>query len=65
MPIETIKVFEDQQEAGDWRVECFDDDGACYVTIFGGPGAELRARDYADAVKSGVLAVVTAGPAAQ
>ena len=28
----------------EWRVECQDDDGACYVTIFAGPKAEQRTR---------------------
>lgn len=30
-----------------WNVEEFDADGACLMTIFLGPDAELRARDYA------------------
>jgi hypothetical protein len=46
------------------RAECFDDDGGCYVALFAGLGAEQRARDYADALKAGVLNLVTAGPAA-
>jgi hypothetical protein len=29
-----------------WRVEYFDADGGCYVTVFAGPAAEKRARDY-------------------
>jgi hypothetical protein len=32
-------VFEGRKEKGEWRVEYFDDDGGCYVTIFAGPGA--------------------------
>jgi hypothetical protein len=56
-------VFEDRDEAGEWRVEYFDDDGGCYVTIFAGPEAERRARDYADALRAGVLRLVTAGTA--
>ena len=43
--MDTIAVFEDRREAGDWRVEYFDDDVGCYVTMFAGPGAERRARD--------------------
>jgi hypothetical protein len=39
----TIHVFEDREHAGDWRVEYFDDDGGCYVTIFSGPMAQQRA----------------------
>jgi hypothetical protein len=63
--MDTIAVFEDRREAGDWRVEYFDDDGGCYVTVFAGPEAERRARDYADALKAGVLKPITVGPAAR
>src|SRR6516225_7584341 len=45
--LDTIAVFEDRREPGDWRVEYFDDDGGCFVTVFAGPEAERRARDYA------------------
>jgi hypothetical protein len=59
MPIESdITVFEDRQREGDWRVEYFDEDGGCYVAIFGGPEAERRARDYANALTAGALAAV-------
>jgi hypothetical protein len=62
MPIESeITAFEDRQREGEWRVEYFDDDGVCYATVFAGPEAERGARDYAHALKAGVLAVV--GPA--
>jgi hypothetical protein len=64
MVVGMIAVFEDRREAGDWRVEYFDDDGGCSVTMFAGPEAERRARDYADAFKAGVLKQVTVGPAA-
>ena len=30
------KVFEDSEAPGDWRVEKFDEDGGCEVTVFGG-----------------------------
>jgi len=45
------EVFEDRQVPGQWRVESidFDSEGECYVTIFSGPKAEMRARAYADA----------------
>jgi len=56
-----ITVFEDRDEAGERRVEYFDDDGGCYVTLFAEP--ERRARDYAGALMAGVLMVVTAGAA--
>jgi hypothetical protein len=34
--------------AGDWRVEWFDDDGGCEVEIFTGPDAHEQARRYAE-----------------
>ena len=40
------------------RVEYFDDDGGCYVTIFAGPESEKRARDYFASLKSGRLAIL-------
>ena len=54
-----VSVIEDR-DSGDWRVEYFDDDGACYVTMFAGPKAEKRARDYFDALKFGRLRAVRA-----
>ena len=64
MPIESdISVFEDRKERGEWRVEYFDDDGAWYVTIFAGPGAQRRAQDYGHALRSGALKMVAVGPA--
>jgi hypothetical protein len=48
-----ILVFEDRTQTGEWRVEYFDDDGGCYVTVFAGPRAEKRARDYAGALRAG------------
>jgi hypothetical protein len=42
---------------GEWRVEYFDDDGGGYVTIFAGPAAERRARDYFISLKSGRLRI--------
>src|SRR3954454_21578170 len=35
-----VSVNEDRFGTGEWRVEYFDDDGGCYVTIFAGPAAE-------------------------
>ena len=40
---------------GAWRVEYFDGDGAGYVAVFAGQSAEVRARDYYDAIKRGAL----------
>jgi hypothetical protein len=48
-----IKLFRDKIDADAWRVEYFDDDGGCYVAIFGGPAAERRARDYYEALMGG------------
>ena len=46
-------------EGGDfWQVEWGDSDGGCYVTVFDGPMAEQRARDYFEALKSGLLKVL-------
>ena len=61
MPHE-IAIFEDRHGSGEWRVEYFDDDGACYVTIFAGPDAEKRARDYHDALKTGLISILHARP---
>jgi hypothetical protein len=36
-------------------VEYFDSDGAGYITIFAGQSAEVRARDYYDAIEHGAL----------
>ena len=47
-----VTVFEDRLEKGDWRVEYFDDDGTCYLTLFAGPEAEQRARAYHAAPRS-------------
>jgi hypothetical protein len=57
-----ISVFEDREEQGEWRVEYFDVDGGCYLTVFAGPGAERRARDYGAALKAGILKLVKVGP---
>ena len=43
------EVLQDKKFPQDWRVEAidFEGDGDCYVTVFGGPKAEQRAREYA------------------
>ena len=43
----TQEVFADKSGNGEWRVESFGTEGECYVTLFAGPEAELRARYYA------------------
>jgi hypothetical protein len=50
-----IKVFADRETEGAWRVEFFDDDGGCYVTLFSGPRAEERARAYGWALAEGTV----------
>jgi hypothetical protein len=58
-----IVLAQDRFAPNDWRVEYFDDDGCCYVTVFAGPAAEARARLYFGALKSGKLKAVCAGEA--
>ena len=52
-----VSVNEDRFGTGEWRVEYFDDDGGCYITIFAGPAAERRARDYFTSLQSGRLSI--------
>jgi hypothetical protein len=52
-----VSVNEDRFGTGEWRVEYSDDHGGCSVTIFGGPAAERRARDYYNSLKSGRLSI--------
>jgi hypothetical protein len=55
VPTREVTIIEDQARNGDWRVEYFGRDSAGYVTIFTGPKAERRARDYFQALKSGAV----------
>jgi|EndMetStandDraft_8_1072994.scaffolds.fasta_scaffold324918_1 hypothetical protein len=55
-----VSVQEDCDGTGEWRVEYFDTDGGCYVTVFAGPKAEKRARDYFEALRFGRLRTVRA-----
>jgi hypothetical protein len=55
-----VYVFEDKKQPGDWRVEYFDDDGGCYVTIFCGPMAQARARAYHGALVNCILVTIRA-----
>jgi len=50
-----LALAADLEFEGGWRVEYFDSDGACYITIFTGQAPELRARDYYDAIERGVM----------
>ena len=47
MKTEPALVFADMDDPRDWRVEWFDEDGGCEVTVFYGPRAEERARAFA------------------
>jgi hypothetical protein len=43
-----VKVFHNPDaRPEEWRVEVFDDDGACDVVLFSGPHAEEWARLFA------------------
>jgi hypothetical protein len=53
-----VAVFEGRYSSGEWRVEYFDDDGGCYVTVFAGPEAEQRARAYFVGLKIGQLRTI-------
>jgi hypothetical protein len=50
-----LALAADLELEGAWRVEYFDGDGIGYITIFAGQSAELRARDYYDAIERGTL----------
>jgi len=54
-------VIEDQARNGEWQVEHSDNGGGCYVTLFAGPEAERRARNYFQALKSGTIKIVREG----
>ena len=43
-----------------WRVEYVDREGHGYVAIFAGQSAELRARDYYDAIERGASRIADA-----
>jgi hypothetical protein len=53
-----VCVHEDRYGSGEWHVSYFDDDGGCYVTLFAGPEAEWRAREYFAALKTGQLRTI-------
>ena len=53
-----VFVHPDCEGGSHWLVEWGDADGGCYVTVFDGPMAEQRARDYFDALKAGQLKVL-------
>jgi hypothetical protein len=43
-----IHVFPDKELSDTWRVEIFDEDGGCAITVFIGANPEGRARRYAE-----------------
>jgi hypothetical protein len=51
----SLILAEDVEHPGLWRIEWFDSAGAAYITVFAGPAAGERARDYHDAIKDGRL----------
>jgi hypothetical protein len=53
-----VSVHPDCQGGNFWQVEWGDSDSGCYVTVFDGPMAEQRARDYFAALKDGRLKVL-------
>jgi hypothetical protein len=54
-------LAQDRLVPDDWRVEYFDHDSRCYVTVFAGPAAQQRARIYFDALTAGTLKAACAG----
>jgi hypothetical protein len=47
--------------AANGAFEYSDDDGGCYVTLFAGPEAERRARDYFSALRTGRVKIIREG----
>ena len=56
-----VMLQEDRDGNGEWLVSYQDDDGASYLTLFSGPKAERRARDYFHALKIGRIKTVRDG----
>jgi hypothetical protein len=50
-----LAMAADLELEGAWRAEYFDSEGAGYIAIFAGQSAELRLRDYHDAIERGAL----------
>jgi hypothetical protein len=50
-----LALAADLELEGSWRVEYLDSAGAGYIAIFAGQSAEVRARDYYDAIERGAL----------
>ena len=58
----SLILAEDVEHPGLWRIEWFDSAGAVYITVFAGPSAGERARDYHDAIRDGRLRTHLARP---
>jgi hypothetical protein len=44
-----FEAFKDKTGLNEWRVEAFDmESGDCFVAIFSGPQAQIRAEEYAN-----------------
>jgi hypothetical protein len=56
--VREMSVHPDCEGGSHWIVERGDAQGGCYVTTFGGPMAERRAREYLGALKAGRLKVL-------
>ncbi len=41
------EVVQDKDDSQDWRAEAIGQEGEVYVTLFSGPQAKYRAREYA------------------
>lgn len=51
----SLMLAEDVEHPDLWRVEWFDSAGLVYITVFAGPSAGERARNYHDAIRDGRL----------
>ena len=56
-----VVLHEDRDRNGEWLVSYQDDDRAIYLTVFSGPEAQQRARDYFAALKGGGIKTIRAG----
>jgi hypothetical protein len=50
-----LMLAKDAEHPDLWRIEWFDSHGRAYITVFAGPSASERERDYRDAIKDGRL----------
>ena len=57
----SLILAEDVEHPGLWRIEWFDSAGAVYITVFAGPSAGERARDYTTPLGTGDYARIWRG----